>query len=323
MILAYDIAHYFFPRRTNDHKAKLLHNSSILLILVSLVVYQVLIQLAPATGLKILGYAANIPPSEVIEITNKKRVEAGLPELTYNPVLAEAARAKGEDMLNKDYWAHVSPDGIEPWAFFANVGYSYKYAGENLARDFSDPNSAVEAWMASPSHKENMLSPKYSEVGIAVVEGDLAGVDTTLIVQLFGTPLGSGTTAQVPVSEASAQEPTPTPSPQTTPANATPTIEPTPTIAVSPTPTPHTAAVATSEPISGEPQGLQVLISPFDTTKKVSLFTIVSLGMVMVVDTVLVSRRKITRVAGRTFAHLAFLGMILAIVIIARAGAIL
>ena len=89
-------------------------------------------------------------------------------------------------MIDRDYWAHVAPDGTQPWKFFTSFGYKYRYAGENLARDFSNASSAMDAWMNSPTHKENILNPKYKEIGIGVVEGDLAGTDTTIIVQFFG-----------------------------------------------------------------------------------------------------------------------------------------
>lgn len=307
MYLAYTLAHYFFPRHSNNHKAKLLHASTLYFLILSLVIYQVILQALPLTGLKILGYAANIPPDKVIELTNQKRLEAGVGNLVYNPQLTAAARTKGEHMLAQDYWAHVAPDGTQPWKFFTDVGYVYRYAGENLARDFSDPTSTVEAWMASPSHRENLLSAKYKDIGIAVVEGDLGGVETTLVVQLFGSPY-IDSTPKVPIASADIQGTlAPTPSPQ-----PTQTIQPTPTIEVS--------ASATSGDISVKPK---ILISPFSSTKGMSLVTIGMLLIVLVVDGLVVANKKITRIGGRTFAHLAFLGMILAIILIAQAGEIL
>ena len=277
------------------------------------------LQLLPLSGLKILGYASNIPPTEVINLTNQKRAEAGLNALSNNETLAQAARAKGQDMLAQGYWAHTAPDGTQPWKFFTDAGYRYRYAGENLARDFADPRSAVEAWMASPSHRDNLLSPKYNEIGIAVVEGDLGGVDTTLIVQLFGATFVD-TTPQLPLAQVNAAVPAITTAP--TPPLA-PSLTPTP----SPEPTRVEIAVAINAaappPIAGIVAEREVLISPFKTTKNVSFMVIGLLLIVLVVDGLVVSNKKITRIGGRTFAHLAFLGMILAIVVIARAGKIL
>src|SRR3990172_992889 len=225
MIFAARLAHYFYPGYSNNHKAKLLHSTTLFLLVAFIIVFQVFLSSAPSVGLKVLGYSANIPPDQIITLTNKRRTEAGLSPLTYNPALTSAAKAKGDHILAYDYWAHVASDGTEPWSFFISAGYKYRYAGENLARDFSDPNSAVEAWMASPSHRDNMLSSKYKDIGVAVVEGDLAGVDTTIIVQLFGTQLQD----TLPVAPVAALESTPLPaSAAGAIALATPQATPTP-----------------------------------------------------------------------------------------------
>ena len=308
MYLAYTLAHYFFPRHSNNHKAKILHASTLFILILSLIFYQIVLQFLPLTGLKILGYASNIPPEAIIELINQKRNDAGLGKLEYNAQLAQAARAKGEHMLAQDYWAHIAPDGTQPWKFFTNAGYIYRFAGENLARDFSDPASAVSAWMASPSHKENLLSSKYKDTGVAVVEGDLNGVETTLIVQLFGSPY-TDTTPALPVASANVGN-------SVTP---TPYLEPTliPQVAQAET---QEEQIAPGGDVSVKPR---VMISPFSTTKGMSLITVGLLLFVLVVDGLIIANKKITRIGGRTVAHLAFLGMVLIIIIIAQAGEIL
>lgn len=293
------IAHLLVPRESNNQKAKLLHNSSLTLITFAFVLYQLIISFVPSFAPKILGFAANISPDEVVSLTNEKRTQAGLLPLSLNSTLSQAAQAKGADMLNKGYWAHVAPDGTQPWTFFANFGYKYSYAGENLARDFSSASSAVEAWMNSPSHKENLLSSKYKEVGIGVVEGNLAGVDTTIVVQFFGTKYAD-TVPVAPIAEAKTAVSTPIPT-------------------LVPTPTPRTQiAVPTPSMVEAK-----VLVSPFNVTKSVSLGIVGLLLLVLIIDGVLVSKRRIARIAGRTFAHIAFLGMILAITLILKAGKII
>ena len=269
-----------------------------------------------------MGYAANIAPGEVIRQINEKRLSQGLNPLNENPTLSQAALAKGADMLNKDYWAHVSPDGVEPWAFFTNVGYSYHYAGENLARDFSNPSAAVEAWMASPSHKENILSAKYKETGVAVIEGDLAGVDTTLIVQFFGTPYVD-TSQPLPVAAAvppPASELQPTIEITVVPTEATAPIA---QVTQVPTEVPLSVSSETSQAIGPASKISGIQISPFNMTKSLSLMTVALLLVVLVVDWIIIARKKIVRVGGRNLAHLSFLGMILIIIIIAKAGLIL
>jgi hypothetical protein len=306
MQLAHSLAHFLVPRQSNNHKARLWHSPILLLIVVKLILLQIFLNFVPSFRPHILGYAANISPEEVVRLTNVKRDEAGLAALELNSTLSQAAQSKGVHMLANDYWAHVAPDGTEPWKFFTDVGYKYRFAGENLARDFSNPGSAVEAWMASPTHKENMLSPKYKEIGVAVVEGDLAGVDTTIIVQFFGTKF-TDTVPVAPLAEGKSTTLEATPLPAAIAlATPTPAQIPTPTtVAVAPTTAPG------------------VLVSPFSLTRDVSLGLIGLLSVVMVVDLVVISKRKIKRVSGRNFAHLAFFGMVLAIILIARAGQIL
>jgi hypothetical protein len=305
MKFAHKVAHLFWPQESNNHKAKLLHSSSLTYLTLTLILFQGILGFLPKIGPRILGYAANISPDEVIRLTNEKRVQNGLSPLTLNTTLAQAAQAKGADMLNRDYWAHVAPDGTQPWKFFIDFGYRYRYAGENLARDFKDAPSTVEAWMASSSHRENLLSPKYKDIGIAVVEGDLAGVDTTIVVQFFGTKY-TDTLPPAPIAQA-----TPTPT-----SVVTPTVVPTVTPAIS-VPTPAGETVLTQAP--SQP----ILISPFNTTKTVSVMIVALLLAVLIIDGVVTSRRRIARIAGRTFAHLSFLGMILAIILILKAGQVL
>jgi len=316
MKFAHKLAHLIFPRESNNQKAKLLHSSSLSLLIFFIVVYQLVLNFLPRIRPDILGFAANIPPSEVIRLTNEKRAEAGLPALVENGTLSQAAQAKGADMLNRDYWSHVAPDGTQPWTFFTNAGYKYRYAGENLARDFSSAPAAVEAWMASPTHKDNIMSPKYKEIGIAVVEGDLAGVDTTIVVQFFGTKYADSLPA-VPIAEAK--------SVSTTKPIAT--VAPKPTIQATPLELPTSSPASFVAMNQGEepPQApkSKITFSPFGTTKSVSLVIIGVLLFIMVIDFVESNRKQLARVSSRSFAHVAFFGMIFAIALILKAGQII
>ena len=93
MSIAYIFAHYFFPRSSNNHKANLLHTSTLSFLIILLLFYQISMQFFPAVSLKILGYAANISIQEVVDMTNKKRTEVGLSTLNYNAQLSAAAKA--------------------------------------------------------------------------------------------------------------------------------------------------------------------------------------------------------------------------------------
>lgn len=319
------IAHFFTPRRSNNYRARILHSPVLLLLLVLFVFSQ-----KTATSLRlepgILGYASQISPSEVIRLTNIKRQEAGLSALSENGTLAQAAKLKGEDMLAKGYWAHVAPDGTQPWDFFKSAGYKYRYAGENLARDFTNPTSAVDAWMASASHKENMLSDHYKEIGVAVVEGNLSGQDTTIIVQLFGA--AGADRPQIPV--AAAKEATPRPSPKPT-GTTKPTASPAAVIAeASPSPTDESSALQVVAQVQAAPDPNVGPVSPefFDANsmslpKVLSLSVIGILFLALVADTGYMAVKGMHHARSRPLAQIAFMGMIMALIIVARAGEII
>lgn len=140
----------------------------------------------PKVAPGVLSYASNISFNDLYTETNKIRQEQGLAQLKTNDKLSAAAYKKAQHMFKNNYWAHVSPDGTEPWYFILNENYDYVYAGENLAKNFNNSRDVVEAWYKSPSHRENLLNPNYDEIGYAVVNGVLDGYQTTLVVQMFG-----------------------------------------------------------------------------------------------------------------------------------------
>lgn len=297
------LVHLFVPHESNNQKARILHPISLGLIAVFLIGFQLILSLGHTTLPQVLGYAANIAPAEVIRLTNDQRVANGLIPLTENTTLDAAALAKGNDMIAKGYWAHFAPDGTSPWSFFTSFGYKYQYAGENLARDFSDASSAVNAWMNSPTHKENILNPHYKEIGIGVVEGSLAGADTTIIVQFFGTALSGA--PSIPLAEAKEVTTTKT-TPMPTPTLAQQNLVPSPVPALAVTPSPALP-----------------LASPFAFTKNLSLGVVGLLLLVLSIDLIIVRRKRIARIGGRTLAHMAYLGMILAVILILKAGQII
>lgn len=173
---------FFIPTRKNKKKPYLLRK-------VAIVAYTFLLLTVNYFG-GIFGidqaYASTINPTNVISLTNKERAAAGLPVLSNNAKLSSAALAKANDMFAKQYWDHFGPNGETPWQFIKAAGYSYVYAGENLGKGFRTTEGLVEAWMASPTHRDNILSANYKDIGIAVVEGVLLEKQTILVVQMFG-----------------------------------------------------------------------------------------------------------------------------------------
>lgn len=123
----------------------------------------------------------------VIELVNKVRANNGLSALTENPELDASAASKAADMIANDYFEHTSPSGITPWYWFTKNNYEYTYAGENLAINYYDSDTVMNAWMASPSHKANLLGTNYKEIGVASITGEFKGSKVFIIVQHFGT----------------------------------------------------------------------------------------------------------------------------------------
>ncbi|MCJ7792908.1 MAG: CAP domain-containing protein, partial [Candidatus Marinimicrobia bacterium] len=252
-------------------------------------------------------FASNITPEQVIEMTNQKRAENGLAPLTINGKLNEAAQRKAGDMFAFNYWAHNSPSGRNPWSFFHEVNYQYLYAGENLARDFMNSDSVVEAWLASPTHRDNLLNSRYQEIGLAVVNGTLDGVETTLVVQLFGTPAPT-TVAKTPVTSPTPPATSPTPTPK---LGESASVEE--KFALAPV-----AIAQAKEGTNPEP-----ITSPFVLTKNL---VVLILGIVLgalILDVILVTQKRIVRLSGRNLAHLIFITFLLLAVILTTQGAIL
>ena len=137
-----------------------------------------------------------ITPEKVLALVNADRVSIGLPALTVNEQLTAAAEAKARDMADKDYFAHTSPEGKTPWNFIDAAGYSYHYAGENLAIRFTNAEEEHKAWLASPTHRANILSNRYLETGIAVWLTEQEGKKSLIVVEEFGTKPGVEIPAQ-------------------------------------------------------------------------------------------------------------------------------
>lgn len=131
--------------------------------------------------------ASSINSQKLGELLNRERKSRGLSELIWESRLEEAAVKKGEHMIANNYFEHYAPDGTTPWYFINETGYRYKLAGENLAMDFTTCEAVHDAWMASITHRDNMLNPKYEDYAIAITNGKINGENTAIIVEYFAT----------------------------------------------------------------------------------------------------------------------------------------
>ncbi|HWT40204.1 MAG TPA: CAP domain-containing protein [Dongiaceae bacterium] len=179
----------FIPHKANQYRPHLIRAHGIIAVLVVALLAQVVYSFASTGHASVLGSVSSIQAADLLADTNQARERQGLPDLSLNTQLSQAAFLKAQDMFKNNYWAHVSPTGVQPWKWFADVGYNYSYAGENLAKNYPSAQATVDAWMNSPEHRANILDTHYFDVGFAVVDGQLQGQSTTLVVALYGAPV--------------------------------------------------------------------------------------------------------------------------------------
>lgn len=293
--------HLFLPRESNNYRPKILHHKSILFVIIALFLGQFLLTSIKTKFPDVLGTTTNISTQDLLTFTNQNRQKEGLVSLSLNNQLSEAALLKAKDMFEKNYWAHNAPEGTTPWVFIKKAGYDYIYAGENLARGFNSSGDVVNAWMASPKHRENLLSGNYNDVGFAIASGKLNGEESVLVVEMLGgkgaSPLARKTSEQVtPVSQA--------PVPQEAPK-----------------------VVSYQPTTSFQPLVASVKVKPLIDinvfSQSLSLSVVFLFISVFIVDMIIIERKKIVRVLGHNLDHILFLTGILLTVILFSRGFIL
>lgn len=183
---------YFVPHHSNNFHPHFFRTTGVVITIVALTgIFFLSSKLL--TSLPKIGSFAAVYSGMVIAYTNDNRQASG--ELAYvpNDLLTQAAQMKANDMAEKGYFAHNSPDGKAPWYWIEEAGYIHKYAGENLAIDFTDSKDVINAWMSSPTHRANILNSQLKEIGVATAVGMYQGRETTFVVQMFGTPANKPT----------------------------------------------------------------------------------------------------------------------------------
>lgn len=182
------IAQFCLPLPHNNHFPHIWRKRPFWTIVVVLVALQAL-SIVLLFGVPHTQLFGLISESTIFDLTNTSRATQNLPSLTWNNTLAQAAALKAEDMIQNNYFAHTSPSGKTPWYWFGQVGYKYYYAGENLAMNFNSSQAVNDAWLNSPSHRENIMDPHYTQIGIAARSGIINGQYTTVVVELFASPM--------------------------------------------------------------------------------------------------------------------------------------
>ncbi len=331
------LRHLFQPHYSNKHRAKILHlDSLVYFVIISIGTVSLLSTFKYFPSLKdgVLGYASNITADQVVTLTNQERAKLGYQPVKMNAQLNQAAVAKAQDMFNKQYWAHTSPDGKDPWFFIGQANYRYLLAGENLARDFATTPEMVSAWMASPTHRANIMNAKYQEIGVAVVNGVLEGFETTLVVQMFGTPRVKAATVETANTQV-----------QTAPAakeneKAAPNKVVQPEVTQAPVelePTQATVKVIAQEPNPQTNEEEQVLagavipvgnlsksplFTPLQITKAVFLSVIMMIVLTLIYDGLVTRHHKTARLVGNNLDHIIFLATVAFLLIFFKGGMI-
>jgi hypothetical protein len=297
---------FFIPSEQNNFRSNALHLNFLTYYLIAALMISFFYKPLSSVGRQVLGIATDMSIPRLLELTNAERQKNGLPALTYNDQLASAASAKAQNMFAHNYWAHYGPDGTSPWDFILGSGYRYQYAGENLAKDFMNSDEVVAAWMNSPTHRANIVKPEYKEIGFGVMNGQIDGEDTTLVVQMFGSPI-SGVVANAN-PQAAAPEPTAIPTLQ-------PTLAPKPQVLSENNNADNDIVInkkKTPKPVN------------WDTLPiKISMIFFSILLMALVFDMYYSHKIQIVRVTGKNMAHIIFLSFIIVALTFLAKGSIL
>jgi uncharacterized YkwD family protein/spore coat assembly protein SafA len=108
--------------------------------------------------------------NEVIKLVNSERAKNGLPALKANWQVSRVARYKSQDMIDKNYFSHTSPTYGSPFRMLETFGVSFSAAGENIAMGQRTPSEVMNAWMGSTGHRNNILSPSFTEIGVGLAK---------------------------------------------------------------------------------------------------------------------------------------------------------
>lgn len=304
----------FIPHHFNNYRSKLLHNSSLVILIAFLVVVGVSASFIQHKYPNVLGISYSISENEMLSQINGIRQGNNLSPLSLNQKLSSAASGKASDMLSKNYWAHFAPDGsTSPWQFIKGAGYNYLYAGENLAKGFTNSSDVVTAWMNSPTHRDNILSSKYKDIGFAIVEGKLQGEDTVLVVEMFGATTYPVIANQPEVKlEEVAKPAQEVQKPKEEPVKVVQEPNLLGKNANLAAVVPKTNSVITKPKVD-----LSI------TSKSISLFILSLLIFAFIMDFVIVERSKIPRIVGHNLDHIMLVILFALLIVMQRTGGIL
>lgn len=133
---------------------------------------------APATGTPNYNAPVTSMETQMINLVNQERTKNGLQPLTIDMRIIKTARMKSQDMIAKKYFDHQSPTYGSPFDLIKSQGITYKTAGENIA-GAATVDKAHTLLMNSAGHRANILNPKYTKIGIGIIQGGPYGLMIT------------------------------------------------------------------------------------------------------------------------------------------------
>lgn len=118
---------------------------------------------------------------QMVDLVNQARAQNNLPPLEVDMQVTNVARVKAQDMIDNNYFSHNSPKYGSPFDMMKSFGIHFVKAGENIAGN-QTVQAAHNALMNSPGHRENILSPDYTHIGIGIKQGGQYG---NMFTQMF------------------------------------------------------------------------------------------------------------------------------------------
>ncbi|MDP2656404.1 MAG: CAP domain-containing protein [bacterium] len=204
-----ELKNHFIPHKGNNYHPHVLQHHVLFGFSAILVLLKVLAIVWTVSLPYSSIFASGITPANIVSLTNQTRQNLALGVLKVSNALVQAAQQKAQDMVAKQYFSHTGPGGATFDTWIDNVGYAYQYAGENLAVHYDSAEGVSDGWLASPTHKKNIVKPEYTEIGVGVASGEFEGAPSTFVVQFFGKPV-------VAREESVATAPSPTTTPSKT-----------------------------------------------------------------------------------------------------------
>ncbi len=185
---AFHVFHdYYVPHHGNNHKPKIWHKHSVRTIAGGLLVLKLTLVLIVFSVTPAGAWLSPSVENEMLTLTNEYRVSLGDHPLVRNSYLDEVARVRAQDMIDRNYFSHYTPEGKKPWEWVNSNQYNYDHFGENLAADFVTAKAVLDAFKLSASHDKNVRNPAYRDIGIATVSGQLDGRQTNIMVVFYAS----------------------------------------------------------------------------------------------------------------------------------------